>query len=60
LRAEVQLWKSIGVTHLTLANCYESGHLQRIAGRSLSDHIAAMRRRYWTPSPIDVSRSTAP
>ena len=37
---------SIGVTHLTLANYYESGHLHRIAGRSLSDHIAAMRR-YW-------------
>src|SRR4051794_38713072 len=25
---------------------YESGHLHRIAGRSLGDHIAAMRR-YW-------------
>ena len=32
--------------HLTLANYHESGHLQRIAGRSLGDHIAAMRR-YW-------------
>jgi hypothetical protein len=34
------------VTHLTLVNYYESGHLHRTAGRSLSDHIAAMRR-YW-------------
>src|SRR5215468_4655899 len=45
-RDEVQLWKSLGVTHLTLANYYQSGHLHRIAGRSLGDHIAAMRR-YW-------------
>jgi hypothetical protein len=45
-RAEVRLWKSIGVTHLTLANYYESGHLHRIAGRSLGDRVAAMRR-YW-------------
>jgi probable F420-dependent oxidoreductase len=45
-RQQVQLWKSLGVTHLTLANYYQSGHLHRIAGRSLGDHIAAMRR-YW-------------
>jgi len=45
-RADVQTWKSCGVTHLTLANYYQSGHLHRIAGRSLSDHIAAMTR-YW-------------
>jgi hypothetical protein len=42
----VRFWKSCGVTHLTLANYYESGHLRRIAGRSLADHIAAMTR-YW-------------
>ena len=36
----------IVVTHLTLANYYERGHLHRIAGRSLSDHIAAMRRHW--------------
>ena len=35
-----------GVTHLTLANYYESGHLRRIAGQSIGDHIAAMKR-YW-------------
>jgi alkanesulfonate monooxygenase SsuD/methylene tetrahydromethanopterin reductase-like flavin-dependent oxidoreductase (luciferase family) len=45
-RADVRFWKSCGVTHLTLANYYESGHLRRIEGRTLSDHIAAMRR-YW-------------
>jgi alkanesulfonate monooxygenase SsuD/methylene tetrahydromethanopterin reductase-like flavin-dependent oxidoreductase (luciferase family) len=45
-RKEVGLWKSLGVTHLTLANYYESGHLHRIEGRSLGDHLAAMQR-YW-------------
>ena len=45
-RDQARFWKSIGATHLTLANYYESGHLHRIAGRSLGDHIAAMRR-YW-------------
>ena len=45
-RQDVQFWKSCGVTHLTLANYYQSGHLLRIAGRSLADHIAAMTR-YW-------------
>ena len=45
-RDQVKFWKSIGVTHLTLANYYEGGHLHRISGRSLGDHIAAMRR-YW-------------
>jgi probable F420-dependent oxidoreductase len=45
-REDVRFWKSCGVTHLTLANYYESGHLRRIAGHTLSDHIEAMRR-YW-------------
>jgi probable F420-dependent oxidoreductase len=43
-REDVRFWKSCGVTHLTLANYYQSGHLRRIAGRSLADHIAAMSR----------------
>src|SRR4051794_8386571 len=45
-REDVRFWKSCGVTHLTLASYSESGHLRRIAGRSFSDHIEAMRR-YW-------------
>jgi probable F420-dependent oxidoreductase len=45
-REEVRFWQSVGATHLTLANYYEGGHLHRIAGRSLGDHIAAMRQ-YW-------------
>jgi probable F420-dependent oxidoreductase len=45
-REDVRFWKSCGVTHLTLANYYQSGHLRRIDGHSLADHIAAMTR-YW-------------
>ena len=45
-RDDVRFWKSCGVTHLTLANYYESGHLRRIEGHTLADHIEAMRR-YW-------------
>ena len=45
-RDTVRFWKSCGVTHLTLANYYQSGHLRRIEGRSLADHIGAMQR-YW-------------
>jgi alkanesulfonate monooxygenase SsuD/methylene tetrahydromethanopterin reductase-like flavin-dependent oxidoreductase (luciferase family) len=45
-RDQVRFWKSIGVTHLTLANYYQGGHLHRIAARSMSDHLAAMKR-YW-------------
>src|SRR3954451_7555201 len=43
-REDVRFWKSCGVTHLTLANYYQSGHLHRIEGRTLADHIEAMRR----------------
>jgi FMN-dependent oxidoreductase (nitrilotriacetate monooxygenase family) len=45
-RDEVRAWKALGVTHLTSANYYESGHLHRIAGRTMTDHVAAMKR-YW-------------
>jgi probable F420-dependent oxidoreductase len=45
-RRDVSFWKSCGVTHLTLANYYQNEHLRRIEGRSLADHITAMRR-YW-------------
>ena len=45
-RDEVRAWKALGVTHLTLANYYESGHLHRIDGRTMTDHLAAMKR-YW-------------
>jgi probable F420-dependent oxidoreductase len=45
-RETVRFWKSCGVSHLTLATYSGRGHLRRITGRSLSDHLAAMKR-YW-------------
>ncbi|HEX3861642.1 MAG TPA: LLM class F420-dependent oxidoreductase [Stellaceae bacterium] len=45
-RAAVRFWKSQGVTHLTLATYSGRGHLRRIAGRTLPDHLAAIKR-YW-------------
>ena len=45
-RDEGRAWKALGVTHLTLANYYESGHLHRIDGRTMTDHLGAMQR-YW-------------
>jgi probable F420-dependent oxidoreductase len=43
-RKELQLWKQAGVTHVTLNNVYARYHHQRIEGRTLADHIAAMKR----------------
>jgi probable F420-dependent oxidoreductase len=45
-RDAVRFWKSCGVTYLTLATYSGRGHLRRIAGRSLSDHLDAIKR-YW-------------
>jgi len=43
-RQELQAWKQAGVTHVTLNNVYGRYHHKRIDGRSLADHIAAMKR----------------
>jgi probable F420-dependent oxidoreductase len=45
-REAVRFWKSCGVTHLTLATYSGRGHLRRIAGSVLQDHLDAIRR-YW-------------
>ena len=45
-RDTVRFWKSCGVTHLTLGTYSGRGHLRRIQGRTLSDHLEAIRR-YW-------------
>jgi hypothetical protein len=42
----VRFWKSCGVTHLTLGTYSGRGHLRRIEGRTLGDHLAAIKR-YW-------------
>jgi probable F420-dependent oxidoreductase len=45
-RETVRFWKSCGVTHLTLGTYSGRGHLRRIDGRSLADHLTAIKR-YW-------------
>jgi alkanesulfonate monooxygenase SsuD/methylene tetrahydromethanopterin reductase-like flavin-dependent oxidoreductase (luciferase family) len=45
-RETVRFWKSRGVTHLTLGIYSGRGHLRRIEGRTLTDHLAAIKR-YW-------------
>jgi len=45
-RDTVRFWKSCGVTDLTLGTYSGRGHLRRIECRSLSAHLAAIRR-YW-------------
>ncbi|HTU56498.1 MAG TPA: hypothetical protein VMF62_21235, partial [Acetobacteraceae bacterium] len=43
-RAQFNFWKSAGVTHVTLNSTYGRTHHRRIAGKSLADHLAALRR----------------
>jgi probable F420-dependent oxidoreductase len=43
-RREFQWWKDAGVTHVTVNSTYARLHHRRIAGRTLADHMAAMRQ----------------
>ena len=43
-REEISFWKKAGVTHVTLHNTFGGYHHKRMAGRSMSDHVDAMRR----------------
>ena len=43
-REEISFWKKAGVTHVTLHNTFGGYHHKRMAGRSMSDHVNAMRR----------------
>ena len=43
-RKEIAFWKQAGVTHLTLNSTYGRGTHKRIAGRTLADHLQAMRQ----------------
>ena len=43
-RKEAQFWKQAGATHLTLTTTFNRRHHKRIAGHSVADHLAAMRR----------------
>ncbi len=42
--AEAAYWKKLGATHLTLTNTFARRHHKRIAGRSMADHLAVMKR----------------
>ena len=40
---QFQGWKAAGVTHVTVNSTYGRGPHKRIAGRTMADHLAAMR-----------------
>jgi probable F420-dependent oxidoreductase len=41
---ETKFWKSAGATHLCLTTTFDRRHHRRIAGTSMTDHIAALKR----------------
>ena len=43
-RKEFEYWKATGVTHVTLNSAYNNSPHRRIAGRTMADHLAAMRQ----------------
>jgi probable F420-dependent oxidoreductase len=43
-RREIGFWKSAGVTHVTAHTTFNSGHHNRIEGRTAADHLAAITR----------------
>jgi probable F420-dependent oxidoreductase len=45
-RDTLRFWKACGATHITLVTYSGRGHLRRIEGRTLGDHLTAIKR-YW-------------
>jgi hypothetical protein len=43
-REELKVWKSAGVTHVTVNSAFERNHQLRIASRSLQAHLTALER----------------
>lgn len=43
-RKELQAWKALGVTHVTVNSTYARGPHKRIAGRTVVDHLDAMKQ----------------
>ena len=41
---EAQFWKKAGATHLCLTTTFDRRHHHRLAGATLSDHVAALKR----------------
>jgi probable F420-dependent oxidoreductase len=42
-RREFEYWKSVGVTHVTVNSTYARGPHKRIPGKTLADHLKAMK-----------------
>jgi len=42
-RKEFAYWKSVGVTHVTVNSTYARGPHKRIAGKTMADHLTAMK-----------------
>jgi probable F420-dependent oxidoreductase len=42
--SDARFWKEAGATHLCLTTTFDRRHHRRIAGHSMSDHLAALRR----------------
>ncbi|HEU0154749.1 MAG TPA: LLM class F420-dependent oxidoreductase [Stellaceae bacterium] len=43
-RRDAQFWKDAGATHLTLTTTFNRRHHRRIPGRTMGEHLAALRR----------------
>ena len=43
-RREAEFWKAAGASHICLTTTFHRRHHHRIAGTSLTDHLAALRR----------------
>jgi probable F420-dependent oxidoreductase len=43
-RQEFQYWKDAGVSHITVNSTYGRGTHKRIAGKTMADHLTAMRQ----------------
>jgi len=43
-REEIKFWKKAGVTHVVLHNTFGGYHHKRMEGRTMADHVNAMRR----------------
>ena len=43
-RKEAAFWQAAGASHLCLTTTFHRRHHHRIAGKSLSDHLVALKR----------------
>jgi hypothetical protein len=43
-RKEAAFWQAAGASHICLTTTFHRRHHHRIAGKSLSDHLAALKR----------------